>query len=69
VDKVRTHGTDGKRRTWRKVHLLVDRESGLNLAVGATEGSAGDAPQVAKLLPAVIGKDFLRGDGAYHTNS
>jgi hypothetical protein len=67
VDKVRTHGTDGKRRTWRKVHLLVDRESGHILAVETTEGSAGDAPQVAKLLPAVIGKDFLLGDGAYHT--
>lgn len=65
--KVRTHGTDGKRRTWRKVHLLVDRESGHVLAVETTEGSAGDAPQVPKMLPPVIGPAVLLGDGAYHT--
>lgn len=65
--KVRVHGTEGKRRTWRKVHLLVDRESGHILAVETTEGSAGDAPQVSKMLPEVLGKDFLLGDGAYHT--
>lgn len=39
--KVRTHG---KRRTWRKVHLLVDRESGHILEVATTEACAGDAP-------------------------
>lgn len=65
--KVRTHGTEGKRRTWRKVHLLVDRGSGHILSVATTAGSAGDAPQVPELLPPVLGPDFLLGDGAYHT--
>jgi hypothetical protein len=65
--KVRTHGTNGKRRTWRKVHLLVDRETGHIISVATTEGSAGDAPQMEKLLTDVIGQDFLLGDGAYHT--
>ncbi len=32
--KVRIHGTGGGRRTWWKVHLLVDRETGHILGAG-----------------------------------
>lgn len=68
--KVPTHGTDGKRRTWRKIHLLVDRESGHMLSVETTESSAGDAPQVPKLLPVVIGQDFhsAQAQAQHHLN-
>jgi hypothetical protein len=65
--KVRMHGTDGKRRTWRKVHILVDRESGQVIAVQTTDGSAGDAPVLPGLLPEKLEGDFVLGDGAYHT--
>ena len=64
--KVRVHGV-GKRRTWRKIHLLVDRESGQILSVTTTENNVGDSTQVEALLPPVLGKDFLLADGAYHT--
>jgi IS5 family transposase len=65
--KVRMHGTEGKRRTWRKVHLLVDRESGAVVAVETTPGDVGDATVVPALLPADMKGDFLLGDGAYHS--
>lgn len=65
--KVRMHGTEGKRRTWRKVHLLVDRESGAIVAVETTPGDTGDCTVVPAMLPQDMQGDFLLGDGAYHT--
>jgi hypothetical protein len=44
--KVRQHGV-GKRRTWRKLHLSVDADTGEILAALTTEGDAADGP----LLP------------------
>ena len=65
--KVRTHGTDGKRRTWRKIHLLVDRETGHVAAVEMTDNNVNDCLVLPALLPARLDGDALLGDGAYHT--
>lgn len=65
--KVRTHGTDGKRRTRRKIHLLVDRDSGAVVAVETTPNDVGDCTVLPALLPAALDGDFVLGDGAYHT--
>jgi hypothetical protein len=66
--KVRQHGVD-KRRTWRKIHLLVDRESGDVVAARTTDRDTGDATVLPALLPEDIAGDFVLGDGAYHTKS
>ena len=63
--KVRTHGAD-RRRTWRKVHLLVDRETGHVVAVETTPADVGDAEVLPALLPAALDGDWVVGDGAYH---
>ena len=65
--KVRTHGTDGKRRTWKKIHILVDRETGHVTAVEMTENSVNDCLVLPALLPARLDGDALLDDGAYHT--
>ena len=64
--KVRQHGVD-KRRTWRKIHLLVDRETGDVVAVEVTENNVHDGTVLPALLPADLDGDFVLGDGAYHT--
>ncbi len=64
--KVRQHGVD-KRRTWRKIHLLVDRESGDVVAVETTDRDTHDATVLPALLPEQLAGDFVLGDGAYHT--
>jgi hypothetical protein len=66
--KVRQHGV-GKRRTWRKLHLSVDADTGEILAASMTEGDAADGP----LLPALVEQSQEAGgpvasasaDGAY----
>lgn len=65
--KVRVHGTGGQRRTWRKIHLLVDRETGHVVAVETTPKDVGDCEVLPGLLPAQLDGDFVLGDGAYHT--
>lgn len=50
--KVRQHGTDGKRRTWRKIHLLVDRVTGEVVAVEMTGQSTPDCLVLPALLSA-----------------
>lgn len=47
--KQRTHGKS-KRRTWRKLHLSVDRETGQITGCQLTGNSADDGSQVASLL-------------------
>lgn len=63
--KVRQHGV-GKRRTWRKLHLVVDPVTQEIVAELLTENSGHDADQAAPLLDQVDGpvKTFY-GDGAY----
>jgi hypothetical protein len=63
--KVRQHGVD-KRRTWRKIHLLVDRESGHVVACETTERDTHDCEVLPALLPAALDGAFVLGDGAYH---
>lgn len=65
--KVRQHGTDGKRRTWRKLHLLVDRESGQIMAFELTDRDTADCTVAPALLPEDMTGKVVLGDGAYHT--
>jgi hypothetical protein len=66
--KVRQHGV-GKRRTWRKLHLSVDADTGEILAALMSEGDAADGPLLPPLVEAsqtVGGKvASARADGAY----
>jgi hypothetical protein len=59
------HGTR-KRRSWKKLHLGVDAETGRILASGLTGHDADDGAQVGPLLDRVAGPvASLTGDGAY----
>ena len=64
--KVRQHGVD-KRRTWRKVHILVDRETGHIIAVETTLNDVADCTVLPGLLPDGLTNTFVLGDGAYHS--
>src|SRR3712207_3657261 len=60
-----THGGRG-RRTWRKLHLAVDPDSGEILASEPTASEEGDASQVGPLLERVTGPmASVTADGAY----
>lgn len=63
--KVRVHGTS-KRRTWRKLHIAMDPNSGEVLLAEITENSKGDA-QVAEGMIDSVPKSVqnIYGDGAY----
>ena len=63
--KVRTHGKS-KRRTWRKLHLGIDPESGEVEAVALTENSVSDADMVEPLLKQIDQPiDRFAGDSGY----
>lgn len=63
--KMRTHG-QSKRRTWRKLHMGVEPESGEIEAVALTENSVSDGDMVAPLLQQVEQPiDHLAADGSY----
>lgn len=63
--KIRTHGKS-KRRTWRKLHLGVDAESGEIQAAELTEAKVSDDSMVAPLLEQIDQPiDSLAADGAY----
>lgn len=63
--KVRTHGKS-KRRTWRKLHIGADPESGEIEAVALTENSVSDAAMVETLLNQIDQPiDHFAGDGGY----
>jgi Transposase DDE domain len=60
-----THGGRG-RRTWRKLHLAVDPDSGEILASELTTSEEGDASQVGPLLAQITGPiASVTADGAY----
>jgi hypothetical protein len=63
--KVRQHGYT-KRRTWRKLHLLVDEESREIISVGASTNSVSDGEMLPELL-AVVGGEIsqVSCDGIY----
>ena len=63
--KVRTHGKS-KRRTWRKLHIGADPESGEIEAVALTENNVDDARMVEPLLKQIDQPiDRFAGDGSY----
>ena len=63
--KVRQHGYS-KHRTWRKLHLAVDEETGEILSAKVTKNSKSDAHQVKPLLEEIPRKiTALAADGAY----
>ncbi len=65
--KVRTHGI-GKRRTWRKLHLGVDEESGEILGAVVTTNDVADCQVLTDILEqidALIAQ--VCGDGGYDT--
>src|ERR671917_819018 len=60
-----THGERG-RRTWRKLHLAVDPDSGEILASALTTTEEGDASQVSRLLDQITSPiASVIADGAY----
>jgi len=63
--KVRQHGYS-KRRTWRKLHLLVDEESREIVSVGASTNSVSDGEMLPELLAAIGGEIAqVSADGIY----
>lgn len=68
--KKRKHGTS-KRRTWRKVHISLDPETGEITAERLTGNDSHDASQVAPLLEETLEHvpsiSHVGGDGAYDT--
>jgi hypothetical protein len=68
--KRRKHGAS-KRRTWRKVHVAVDPETGEITATTLTENSEHDSSQTGPLLEESEQNrgrvDTVGGDGAYDT--
>jgi hypothetical protein len=75
--KQRIHGKQ-KRRTWRKLHLGVDSDTGLVTAVTLTDNTSSDSSQVEPLLEETLPEgseaedseaalDKVGADGAYDT--
>jgi len=63
--KVRIHGV-GKRRTWRKLHLAMDAETGEVLATVATTSNVSDKEVLPNLLAQIQEEiDQLTADGGY----
>lgn len=63
--KVRLHGK-GKRRTWRKLHLVVDQATGEIHASTLTTNSVDEASQVEPLLKQMdVSVEAFGGDGAF----
>lgn len=62
---VRQHGVQG-RRTWIKVHLMTDAETGEIVALDVTPPTEGDSPVMEKLVSGLDLKGVTTiGDGAY----
>jgi transposase len=67
--KVRTHGV-GKRRTWRKLHLAIDADSGEVLALVATTSNVSDKEVLPILLEQIPDEiEQLTADGGYDYRS
>lgn len=67
--KVRKHGYS-KRRTWRKVHLAMDANTGQICAALMTHQDVGDGevlPELLDQIPADTPIGVVGGDGAYDT--
>ena len=62
--KMRVHG-QGKRRTWRKFHIGVDRESQEIIAVTLTPSNVHDSLETANLLDQIEDIATVTGDKGY----
>jgi Transposase DDE domain len=63
--KVRTHGV-GKRRTWRKLHIAMDADTGEILATVATTSYVSDKEVLPNLLEQITDEiKQVGGDGGY----
>jgi hypothetical protein len=63
--KMRTHGKE-RRRTWRKLHLMIDHQTQEVVSVSMTDKERLDRAEVTHLLKAVEGEvREVLGDGAY----
>ena len=62
--KMRVHGKD-KRRTWRKIHIGVDRESQEIVAVTLTQSNVHDSKETASLLDQIKNVATVTGDKGY----
>ncbi|MCV5990064.1 transposase, partial [Escherichia coli] len=66
--KVKKHGTDGKRRVWRKLHLAVDTDTHEIIAAELTLSGVTDAEVLPNLLKQTRRSiKEISGDGAYDT--
>ncbi|MGV3002805.1 IS5 family transposase [Vibrio sp. E150_018] len=66
--KVKKHGTDGKRRVWRKLHLAVDTNTHEIIAAELSLSNVTDAEVLPNLLKQTRRKIAeISGDGAYDT--
>lgn len=68
--KVKKHGTDSKRRMWRKFHLAVDTSTNEIVAAELSLSGVTDA----EVLPSLLSQTqrtikAISGDGAYDTRS
>ncbi len=69
--KVRKHGWS-KRRTWPKVHLAMDANTGQICAALMTHQDEGDGevlPDLLDQIPADVAIDTIGGDGAYDSKA
>lgn len=66
--KVKKHGTDSKRRVWRKLHLAVDTNTYEIIAAELSLSTVTDAEVMPNLLKQTRRKILeISGDGAYDT--
>ena len=66
--KVKKHGTDGKRRVWRKLHIAVDTHTHEIVAAELSLSNVTDAEVLPNLLKQTRRKIIeISGDGAYDT--
>lgn len=64
--KVKKHGTDGKRRVWRKLHIAVDTSTYKIVAAELSLSNVTDAEVLTNLLKQTHRKIIeISGDGAY----
>ena len=68
--KVKKHGTDGKRRVWRKLHIAVDTSTHEIVAAELILSNITDAEVLPNLLKQKRRKIIeISGDGAYDTRN
>jgi hypothetical protein len=68
--KVKKHGTDGKRRVWRKLHLAVDTNTHEIVAAELSLSNVTDAEVLPNLLKQTRRRIIeISGDGAYDTRN